>query len=151
MVLNRELKIRDRNEYLRKNKDDLLEKYTSADAEADIDLLMYYLSSSLDSFVYGDFDRSFMDAYKIIFDSRGTAFKTIYTLPENKDRRKHFTDIRDILSHACITEKKKGEKETEEKKYIQKLKELKKGLFRETLELLKIVRFEFVEAALKKK
>jgi hypothetical protein len=150
MVLNRELGISDRNKYLRKTKDDLLEKYTNADTEADVDLLIYYLSSSLDSFVYGDFDRSFMDAYKIAFDSNGKAFKTIYILPENKERSDDFADIRHNLSHARITEKKKGKKETEEKKDLQKLKELKKGLFRKTLDLLKIVRYEFIEVALKK-
>lgn len=144
MVLKRDVGIGDRNKYLRKTKDDLIE-YADDDAHADIDLLIYYFSSSLDSFVYGDFDRSFMDAYKIVFDSRGTAFKTIYTLPENKERRKHFTNIRNNLSHARITEKKK-----EKNKDIQKLKELRKELFSETLDLLKIIRYEFIDAVLKK-
>jgi hypothetical protein len=149
MVLNRKLGIRDRNNYLRKTKDDLFEKNTNVDARADIDLLMYYLSSSLDSFVDGDFERRFMDAFKII-DEKGTAFKTIYTLPISEDQWKRFKNIRNNLLHARITEDKKEEKENEKKEYLRKLKELKKGLFRDTLDLLKMVRFEFIDVALKK-
>lgn len=148
MILNRELKISDRNQYLRKTKDDLLKKYTNTYAHADIDLLIYYFSSSLDSFIYGDFDTSYMDAFKII-DNQGTAFKTIYTLPMNEEQWKHLKGIRNNLSHARITEDKK--EETEEKEELQKLKELKKGLFLETLDILKIVRFQFIDIALKNK
>jgi len=148
MILNRKLGIRDRNNYLRKTKDDLLKKYTDENVHADIDLLIYYLSSSVDSFVDGDFERSFMDSYKIAFDNQRKAFKTIYILPENKEREKHFSEIRNLLSHAHLSNKNKTEEE-EEKKALQKLKELKKGLFSETLDLLKIVRYEFIEMALK--
>jgi len=146
LILNRELKIRDRNHYLRKTKENLLGRFNSTDAQADIDLLIYYLSSSLDSFVYGDLDRSFMDAFKII-DNRGTAFKTVYTIPMNEEQWNYLKDIRNNLSHARITEKK-SEKESDREE-LQKLKELKKGLFEATLGLLKIVRFQFIEAALK--
>ncbi len=148
LVLNRKLGIRDRNRYLRKTKDDLLEKYTNA--HADIDLLIYYLSSSLDSFIDGDFERSFMDAYKIVFDNQSKAFKTIYVLPEDKERSMRFAEIRDNLSHAHIREKKKGKEETDKKEYLKNLKELKKRLFRDTLDLLRIVRYEFIDVALKK-
>jgi len=148
MMLNRELKISDRNQYLRKTKDDLMKKYTNTDAHADIDLLIYYLSSSLDSFVNGNFERSYMDAFKII-DNQGKAFRTIYTLPMNEEQWKHLGDIRNNLSHAHITEGKKEGKEKKED--LQKLKELKKGLFRETLDILKIVRFQFIDTALKSK
>ena len=147
MMLRRELRINDRNRYLRKTKEDLLKKYPKTDAHSDIDLLIYYFSSSLDSFVYGDFDRSYMDAFKII-ENRGTAFKTIYTLPMNEEQWKHLKDIRNNLSHARITEGKKEEEVDKEE--LQKLKELKKGLFRETLEILKTVRFQLIDAALKK-
>lgn len=145
LILNRELKIRDRNHYLRKTKENLLEKYNATDVPADIDLLIYYLSSSLESFVYGDLDRSFMDAFKII-DNQGKAFKTICTIPMNQDQWKHIGGIRNILSHARITEEKKEKRE--EKEGLQELKELRKTLFRETLEVLKIVRFKFIDVAL---
>lgn len=143
ITLNRELKIGDRNQYLRKAKEDLLKRYNSTDAKPDIDLLIYYLSSSLDSFVYGDLDRSFMDAFKII-DNKGTAFKTIYTLHLDEKQWKHLKDIRDRLSHARIRQDKKEE----EKEILQILKKLRKTLFRETLEVLRIVHFEFINVAL---
>jgi hypothetical protein len=49
------------------------------------------------------------------------------------------------LSHARITEDKK---EKEKKEDLKKLKELRKGLFQETLEVLKIVQFKFIGVAL---
>lgn len=146
MMLRKELKISNRNQYLRKTKDDLLKKHTDKKAQADIDLLTYYLISSLDSFVYGDFERSYMDAFKII-ENRGTAFKTIYTLSMDEEKWKHLEDIRNNLSHARIREDKKDK--TEDKEDLQKLRELKKGLFQETLDILKIVRFQFIDIALK--
>jgi len=146
MTLNKELKISDRIEYVRICKEKLVRKYE--DAEADIDLLMYYFSSSLDYFIEGDFEKSFMEAYKIVFDSRGTAFKTIYTLPNVEERGKGVTEIRNILSHAHVKSKPKEEKESEVEE-LQKLKKVKKKLFDETLSLLKTVRFEFIEPALK--
>jgi hypothetical protein len=148
MVLSRELRISDRNRYLGTTKDNLLQKFTDADTHADIDLLTYYLSSSLDSFVYGDFDKSFMDAFKII-DNKGKAFSSLYTLPMNDEQWRHLRDIRNNLSHARITEN--TEEETEKKEYLKRLKELRKGLFQETLNILKMVRFQFIDAALKNK
>ena len=149
MTLNRKLGISDRNKYLRKTQDDLTKEFTSEDVHADIDLLIYYLSASMDSFVNGDFERSFVDAYKIAFDNNRKAFQTIYVLPEDKKRQKHFSDIRNMLSHAHLSHKDKKEDEEEKKKALQKLKELKKVLFKENLELLKIVKDEFIEMALK--
>jgi hypothetical protein len=147
LTVNKKLGVRDRNRYLRKTKDDLKKK-AEKDVHADIDLLIYYLSSSLDSFIDGDFERSFMDAYKIAFDNRRKAFKTIYVLPEDKEREKHFSEIRNLLSHAHLEKRKKSE-EDDETEDLQKLKDLKKKLFRETLELLKIVKDEFIDVALK--
>jgi hypothetical protein len=149
MILNKKLKIRDRNDYLRVIKDELKEKYTGPSVQDDIDLLVYYFCSSLDSFIDGDFDRSYMDAYKIAFDLNGKAFKNIFQLPENKERQKHFSEIRHHLSHAHITGGGKENKDVEIRD-LQRLKEIKKNLFEETLDLLKIIRFEFIETALKK-
>ena len=149
MVLNKELKIRDGNNYLRKAKEDLLKKFASDYAHAEIDLLIYYLSSSIDSFIDGDFERSFMDAYKIAFDNQRKAFKAIYVLPEDKEQSGRFAAIRDNLSHAHVRENRKGKEEPEKKEYLKKLKEAKKKLFRDTLDLLKIVRYDFIDAALK--
>ena len=146
-ALNRKLGIRDKNKYLRKTKDDLLKKYTKADAHADIDLIMYHLSSSLDSFIDGDFERSFMDAFKII-ENKGTAFKNICNCSLAKDQWRYFSDIRNNLSHARIKENKSEEKKTEKKQQLQKLKDYKKKLFQDTLDILGIVKDKFIDKAL---
>jgi hypothetical protein len=150
LILNRELGIRDRQRFILKTKDELLKKNANQDVRNDVDLLMYYLRSSLDSFVEGNFDDSFMDAYKIVFDSKGTAFKAIHVLPENKDRQKRFREIRNCLSHAHIDERKTKETNEEKKKDLQKLKDTHKRLFQDNLDILRIVKSEFIEAALKK-
>lgn len=149
MALNKKLGVNDINKYLRKTKEDLLKKYPSDDARAEIDLLIYYLNSSVNSFIEGDLQRSFMDAYKIAFDNKRKAFKTICILPESKEENGRFREIRDNLSHSHITKKNKGKEEPEKKEYIKKLDEAKKKLFHDTLDLLKIVRYDFIDTALK--
>jgi hypothetical protein len=163
MILNRKLKVSNARNYLRTTKEDLMKKFTSDDAHAEIDLLIYYLSSSFDSFIDGDFERSFMDAYKIAFDNRRKAFKTIYVLPEDKERDLRFSEIRDNLSHAHVREKTKPKNENKEmtkkeatqketeKEYLKKLKTAQKRLYFDTLDILRIVRYDFIDAALKGK
>ena len=148
MMLNRKLKIRTKNSYLRKTKENLLEKYTTADAHDDIGLIMYYLSSSIESFINGDFERSFMDAFKII-DNEGTAFKKICICSLTKKQWKYYSDIRNNLSHARISEKN-DRKKAEKKEQLKKLKEFKKKLFQDTLDILGIVKKEFIKKALNK-
>jgi len=145
LILNKKLRINNRNTFLLKTKEGLKTKYKGEDEQADIDLLTYYLSSSIDSFVYGDFDRSFMDAFKII-DNQGTAFARIYVLKIGETEWKRLRDIRNNLSHAKIS----GDKEDLEEGQLKALKDLKKNLFQETLNLLIKVRFDFIDKALEK-
>lgn len=134
-VLNKELNVRNTEDYVRGCKDRLLSKFKNEGS--DIDLLTYYFSSSSERFVEGDFMSSFIDAYKIVFDGEGQAFHSIYVLPNVKDRMKSFANIRAILAHA----KGRGAK-------LPEIKQAKKKLFDETISLLKIVKFEFIEASL---
>jgi len=152
LILHRELGISDRGKFIRNIKDEFLKRISDENTRNDVDLLMHYLRLSLDSFVEGNFDDSFMNAYKIAFDLNGKAFEAIFVLPENKDRQKRFSEIRHRLSHARISEKKTKEpKETkEEKKDLQKLKDAQKRLFQDNLDILGIVKSEFIEAALRK-
>lgn len=150
LILHRELGISDRAKFIRNIKDEFLKRASNEDTRNDVDLLMYYLRLSLDSFIEGNFDDSFMNAYKIAFDLSGKAFKTIYMLPENTDRQERFSEIRHRLSHARISEKKAKETKEEKKKDLQKLKDTRKRLFQDNLEILRIVKSEFIEAALKK-
>ena len=110
-----------RENYVNKTKDDLL-KIPNV-LEKDVDLLIYYLRSSLDAFVQGDFEKNFMDAFKIAFDNHGKSFEGIYKLPENHTRQQHYADIRDCLAHAKHTPKDKNEQQKEK---IVRLKEMKR-------------------------
>jgi hypothetical protein len=144
LKLDKALKINNRRNYVIKIKDKLNAKYVDKDAQADIDLLTYYLSSSLDAFVIGDFDRSYIDAFKII-DNHGKAFNRIYTLPIDENEWVKLKGIRDKLSHAKI----RGDDNTVER--VRALEDLKKGLFEETLNILRIVRFKFIDKVLEEK
>ncbi len=140
LVLNKALKISNRKRYLEIIKEELKKRYTSKEALKDIDLLTYYLSSSLDAFVNGDFDRSYIDAFKVI-DDYGKAFKRIYPIGVGESELGRLSNIRNNLSHAKI-------KGTENMEQTQALKEVKKDLFKDTLGLLKLIKFEFIEKAL---
>ena len=143
-MLKKELKIINRETYPSQVKDELMKKTNACEGE--VDLLAYYLKSALNSFVEGDYERSFMDAYKIVFDNKRKAFEHIYVLPENTERQQYFANIRDALSHAKHSIK--GKKEND-KERLDRIKESKKKLYKSTLELLKIVKFEFIDSALK--
>lgn len=137
-VLNRELKINNVEEYTERCKKELLGKFK--DEVSDVNLLIFYFYSSLERFIEGDFDRSFLDAYKIVFDEDGKAFERIYVLPSVRERMKRYSHIRAVLAHA----KGRGAK-------LPEIKEIKRNLFVEIISLLKIVKFDFIEPSLGKK
>lgn len=132
-ILNKELKISNIEDYIEKNKARLLKKFD--DAKSDVDLLFYYFSSSSERFIEGDFSSSFMDAYKIVFDTEGKAFAKIYALPDVRRRMKPYSHTRAILAHA----KGRGAK-------LPEIKQIQKELLDRTLDLLKIVKFEFIDS-----
>jgi len=136
-VLNKALKTSNTEDLVRICRDRLLAKFKND--TSDIELLIHYFSSSLEHFVEGNFDRSFLDAYKIVFDEGGKAFRNIHVLPDAKDsaRARSYSETRAILTHA------KGRDAN-----LPKIKQTKKTLFNDTINLLKIVKFEFIEASL---
>lgn len=144
LIVNKKLKISNYKRYAINVKEELRAKYKDKDSEADIDLLTYYLSSALEAFIYGDFDRGYMDAFKII-DNKGTAFGRIYTPNISDSDCKRFNETRKYLSHAKI----KGENEVKTQR-LADLREIKKGLFNETLDILEFIRFNFIDKALSK-
>lgn len=143
--LNRALKISNRNRYLEIIKEQLKKRYLDDDSQADIDLLTYYLSTSMESFINGDFKGSFMDAFKII-DNKGTSFSRIYSPTIDGEEWKKLNNIRKYLSHAKIEDKNKDKKGR-----LKDLSDVKKQLFKETLNILKIVKFGLIEKALDEK
>lgn len=129
-IIKKELGFANRENYVSKTKDDLLKIPNIS--EKDVDLLVYYLKSSLNAFVQGDLEKSFMDAFKIAFDNHGKSFEGIYTLPEDIARHQHYANIRDSLSHAKHTPKNKNEQQKEK---IIRLEEMKKSLYMENLKI----------------
>ena len=110
------------------------------DLETDVDLIIYYFNSSLERFIEGDFRSSFMDSYKIVFDNEGSPFAKIFVLPNLKEKLKSYSEIRAILVHA----KGRGAN-------LQKIMKTQKKLIERNLELLKIVKFEYLEGIIETK
>lgn len=131
-ILNNELEISNIEDYVEKSKTALLKKFD--DVKSDVDLLLYYFSSSLEHFIEGDLSSSFVDAYKIIFDTEGRAFAKIYVLPNVGTRMKPYSHTRAILVHA----KGRGAK-------FPTIQKMQRELLNQTLDLLKIVKFEFID------
>jgi hypothetical protein len=102
---------------------------------SDADLILYYFKSSVDQFIHGDFESSFLHAYKIIFDK---AFDRLHKIEAVNAKRKPFKHIRNALAHAKVI----GD--------VKELRKLKKQLYTRNLEILKIVKFEFMDALCRK-
>jgi len=136
-ILNRELKIRNIDDYIENSRKKLLAKF-SAKSE-DVEMLLYYTEHALNSFIEGYFEESFMEAYKIVFDDQREAFKEIYILPKTSEGAK-FSEIRAKLAHA------KGRKSN-----LKEVKENKKKLYKNTLHLIKILKLEFIDKAIDSK
>ena len=125
-LLNAELHVRDRISMFR----DYKQKLQKKDKPSDVHLILYYFKSTIDQFVQGDFENSFMNAYKIVFDR---AFDKLHKIQDVKVRRKPFKDVRNALAHAKVV------------KDVKKLREMKKQLCTTDIEILKIVKFEFMD------
>ena len=136
-ILNDRLKIKNRIKKVEMY-ENALEKKSQYD-ENDIDLILFYLKISLEDFIAGDFEGSFESAFKILFDEyQGQyVFKDIHQIQNYEDRRKKYAKIRNSLVHAKARSAR-----------IQKtedLKKVRKGLFENALDLLKIVKFEYMD------
>ena len=78
-----------------------------------------------------------MDSYKIVFDTEGKAFSRIHTLSNMEGRRKEYSKTRAILAHA------KGRGVT-----LPEIRKTHRELLDQTLDLLEIVKFEFIDSRL---
>jgi hypothetical protein len=136
-ILNKKLHIVSVEDYCSDRENKLIERFNAA--IPDVDLLLYYLRSALNRFVNGDLEGSYMDAFKIVFDEQGQAFKQIFILSDVNKKAKPYSETRAILTHA------KGRGAA-----LKKIKEEKFELFDKTLDLLEIVKEEFIEESLRK-
>lgn len=134
-ILNEKLKIRNR---IRKVEtyERILEKKTKYN-EDDVDFILFYLKKSFENFIAGNFEGSFESAFKILFDEyRGQyVFKNIHQIRNYKGRRRKYAKIRNSLVHARARSTQKTED----------LKKVRKELFENALDLLEIVKFEYMD------
>jgi hypothetical protein len=93
--------------------------------------MMYYYDNSLHNFIVGNYEASFMDAYKIAFDNEGRAFKKIMVFPTTEQSAK-YSEIRAKLVHA------KGRNAR-----LDDINKIKKVLFQETVNILSFLKLHF--------
>jgi hypothetical protein len=106
----------------------------------DVALILYYFGSATRNFVQGDFESCYMDGYKIVFDK---AFDKIHKISNLETRRLSFKEFRVALAHA------KAMEDVEEVEHlsgkVEKIQGIKKRLFAKSIEMLKIIKFEFLD------
>lgn len=137
-ILNKSLQMSSIEEYCMNCESRLHEKFKTE--TADTDLLLYYLRSSLRRFTEGDFEGSFIDAYKIVFDEDGRAFEKLYVLPNAKELVQPYSRTRAVLAHA------KGRDAI-----LSDVKKTKRRLFEDTINILTILKRDFIEGALSRR
>jgi len=130
--LNQEFGIHDRYAKLRDYQEKLLNNYPENEARSTLDFILFYLRSSWEQFVQGDFESSFLNAYKIIFDNE---FDELYVIPNMDKRRIPYSHIRAVLVHA------RGRDIRE----LDELKKIKHEIFNTTIDILRIVKTEFMD------
>lgn len=104
-----------------------------------IAFILFYLNQSLEDFTVGDFERSFENSFKILFDEHkgNYIFADVHTIQKYESRRMVYAPIRNSLVHAKAHSGK-----------IQKtedLKRIRKGLYENALTLLRIVKSEYMD------
>lgn len=98
-----------------------------------LEMIRFYFNHSIEDFIAGDLERSFENSFRILFDqySDGTyVFEKIYKIEDYSNKRGGFSKIRNGLIHPRNEEDRKN---------------IKKNLFTKTVELLKILKFEFMD------
>jgi hypothetical protein len=139
-IVNMTLRVKMLNERLGiKNRTKKIELYESKLEHSgydsrEIDFIFYYLKPALEDFIVGNFESSFENAFKIVFDGE---FDNLYKIADYDDRRKPYARIRNTLAHA------RARSARVEK--VQDIRETKKQLFNGTLDILAIVK-EFMDA-----
>ena len=133
-VLNQDWEISNRIKLLEKY-DEQLKKISTNYAEDErekIKSIQFFLEHSVNDFISGDFETSYLNSFKILFDQRGGnyVYRNIYQIERFYDLRGNFATIRNNLVHSRDSET---------------LKQTRKSLFKNSLELLHIVKWDFMD------
>lgn len=133
-VLDEDWEISNRIKLLEKY-DEQLKKISTKYAEDErekIKAIQFFLEHSVNDFISGDFETSYLNSFKILFDQQGGnyVYRNIYQIERFYDLRGNFATIRNNLVHSRDAET---------------LKQTRKSLFKNSLELLHIVKWDFMD------
>lgn len=130
-LLNEKLGTGDFNSKLRQLEAALLEKYPKKPNT--IEFFSFVLRSAIDDFVYGDYERSFLDGYRIIHDRIVQDPKAIVEKKVNEKTLDEYRRIRVYLVHGFLNEKKSRLKVPIR---VEDVVWARKVLFQKTLDLI---------------
>ena len=105
------------------------------DKRKNVDFFSFVLRSSVDDFIYGDYDRSFLDAYRIINDKIIRNPKWIVKREVDEETLNEYRRIRVFLVHGFLKEKESG---LEVSIGVEDVIWAKKVLFQRTLDLIEL-------------
>lgn len=121
------------NERLQKK----IEEYDEEEKKQ-IKTIQFFLEHSVTDFISGDFETSFLNSFKILFDQYpdgNYVFKNIYQIEKYSTLRGKFASIRNDLVHSRDPDE---------------LKKTKKNLFQNSLELLRIIKWDYMDKLISK-
>jgi len=107
-----------------------------------VNFFSFVLRSSVDGFIYGDYDRSFLDSYRIIHDK---IIRNPNEIAEKKADEKtldEYRRIRVFLVHGFLKEKKSG---LEVPIQVEDIVWARKVLFQKTLDLIELAYYVTAE------
>jgi len=111
-----------------------------ANSQESINLVSFLLRSAMDDFIYGDYERSFLDSYRIINDKIIVAPQPVDPLPVTRKKASEETldeyrRIRVFLVHGFLQERKS---KLETPINVSDVIWARKVLFKKTLDLIKL-------------
>jgi hypothetical protein len=101
--LNNKLGIKDIYSHLKNLEARLLEKYPRE--RETVNFFSFVLGSAIDDFIYGDYDKSFLDCYRIIKDKIIRSPRTIVQRRVDQDTLDEYRRIRVFLVHGHLIER----------------------------------------------
>ena len=130
-LVNEKLGIKDFNSHLTHLGAELLKKYPHK--KETVNFFSFVLRSEVDDFIYGDYERSYLDGYRIIHDKIIRSPKTIVLNRVDRDTLNEYRRIRVFLVHGFLKER---ESSLETPIQIEDVIWARKVLFKKTLDLI---------------
>jgi hypothetical protein len=130
--ISERLKINNIKKYLSTSWFEISKKYPLQ--ERDLDSLRYYISESIEDFIEGNFDRSFIWGYKAIHEP--TIVNPMLFVNDKREAKCSFAEIRTTIGHS-----RRGGEHIE----VGKIKQTLRNLFDDNLDLI-VREFDLIES-----